>query len=624
MEDNRFEQVQAAFAAAGVYYENGNFRTRNMITGRRQAANVQAVSDILVGAGMTVNEYVAALQSRRLSGDPTLADGTEGLVTTANNYSKVKFIHPGIDSMSPWSAADKEVFARFGFAEDPVDGKLSLIIDNGDGTMAVVHGLTVTEVASRCSAARPMNSVYRNLYEELTVGFNNRMNEVVDAWRTGRLDDAQEGFVRALGMRVPHCMLKRLDLSLTVEKVNVQVDTPEGPKTVTTTIPRAAQLTMPGKHDIVSPIEFLVKYTGDVAARPEMHRSMPKVFTNDPKEPAMRCLDLENICEEGECPTWDKYLSRYTPDEGDAIKAYIWSILDAGNRGRQMLYIYDSPGYSAKSAMINCIIECLGDSMCASIQKDSLNNQFSLAKVWDKRLVTYADNKNPKLLMSEKMHMMTGGDYADIEMKGRNSFHARLQTKIIASGNIPLEIHPDARHEVTRAIVVKPRVTDEMLKEFCALDENGNVRRRPDGSPVFLGDPTFEKRLKEEFHRFLTRCREAYSRLCPTRGDIVIPDSMYAELLSNAPTETFMMADFFDTYFEYRQGSKIAVRDFNNALSAKVDLYGDFRFNKDIDLDTFKEYVTKRFPDVRFGVCSRIDGRVCKVVEGLALKEAVD
>ena len=636
MKDEQFNDVSRMLSELGIFVEGDGFRTKDAITGRKRYPNRDMLAGMFAGAGVEAKDYIEEWKKRRTEETArSAADAMESARAAlaevpahlSQRYSETRFISPALERMTSWSEADRKVFARFGFASNPSDGTLVLVIDNGDGTWAVVPFgrnamFALADISAKCSRAKATDPRYPNLYEEMTSGFKDLLARAVEAWENADDDDRDAAFVRGLGMNIPHSMLKRLHVQLTVEKVKYEVQTPEGARSSTVQVPRCACLVYPGKAGYVEPLEFMVRYPGDLVAHDEMKRPMPKVYTNDPSEPALCYIDLETICEDGPCPTWDKYLARYTADEGMVIAAFIWGILDAGNGGRQMLYIYDPKGFSAKSAMLNCIIECLGEHMCIAIQKDSLNNQFSLAKVWDKRLVTYADNKNTKLLMSEKMHMMTGHDYADIEMKGKNSFHAKLQCKVIASGNAVLEIHPDARHEVTRAIIVKPRMTDELYREFCALNPDGSVKRRPDGEPVILGDPTFEKNLKKEFRRFLTRCRESYRKLCPTRSDIQLPASMYDELMSYAPTETYTMADFFDTFYEAQEGAMIPVREFRDRFSDFRLSYADTGRDAPLKYEDFVEYVRKKYNGVAFGTNRYYNGAKTRVVVGLKFRES--
>jgi hypothetical protein len=624
MEDMLFDQVRNALTLNGISVTpKGLFRTAN--NGRQVPADAGMV---FTSFGVQAQEFMDEFRRRSGSAVNEALD-VDAPVNANNRYGEILFIHPGIGALSDWSTPDRKVFSRFRFAMNEIDGSMIILLDNGTGSysaipMAANPVTTLRTLTAMCSTVPATeHDKYGSLYDELTAGYRATLQSIVDRWREKEFTTQAE-FVAHLGAHVPHSMLKRLSIKLMVETVTKNVTVDGNTVTREYNVPLAARLMQ--QFSEVGPLEFLVKFSDVVSAMPEMQAPMPRIYSNDPKVPALRFIDLDTICEEGPCPTWDKYMERYPEDERDAFMAFTWSIFDAKNDGRQSLYIFDRKGFSGKTAVLNCIADELGTSMCTSLQKDSLNNQFSLAKVWDKRLVTIGDNKNPRLMMSEKMHMMTGHDFAEIEMKGRNSFHARLETRIIASGNIPLEIHPDARHETSRVIMVTPVMTDEMLKEFCEVDKDGNLRRRPDGEPVFRGDREFKNRLKSEFHRFLRKCREVYSRMCPSGTEIIISDRMYEELLSHSPIDTYSVADFFDTYFEYAPGFTMPVREFTKEFNVSLELYVGVGRRADcpITADTFREYVTKKYPDVRFGVPRKFGGRSARANVGIRVRKPDD
>ena len=542
-------------------------------------------------------------------------------VNAKNNFTEMPFIHPTINALSNWGKADDEIFGRFSFAINHQDDSFIILLKLNESSYTAIpfssqSSLTIGAIASKCTqAASNKPEMYKNLYEELTVGFRKRMQFVVDKWRAGKFTDHGK-FVEELGKFIPHSMLKRLAIKLITDKKTIGG---EGDEEIAVFVPCSARFTETAQSlTTIEPIEFLSKYIAVFLGRREMHAPIPKIFTNDPSVPALCYIDLNTLAIPGPCPTWDQYMRRYRPDEAKVFKAFIYGIFVADNTGRQILYILDN-GFSAKSMVLAAIIDVLGSSLCISLQKDSLNNQFSLGKVWDKRLVTIGDNKNPNLIMSEKLHMMTGGDYAEIEMKHRNSFHAKLQTKIIASGNTPLDIHPDARHEISRVIIVHPQMNDDILKEFCKLDKNGNVMRRRDGEPVLLGDSTFGDRLKNEFRHFLVQCKEAYEELCPTNSQIVISDEMYDDIISNAPIATTIIQDCFNDTFIYDEHSFITTYEYTEAVKRIVETAKD----KNVNQNSVKEYIQKKYPMVRFGVVKRsqsTEGKSVRCVVGLKLK----
>ena len=272
--------------------------------------------------------------------------------------------------------------------------------------------------------------------------------------------------------------------------------------------------------------------------------------------------------------------------------------------------------------MLSVLFRYLGDNMCAALQKDSLNNQFSLAKVWDKRLVTIDDNKNKNLIRSEKMHMMLGGGRADIEMKGRNSFSSRLNMKIIAMGNIPLEIDPHAVHERTRLIMVRPYMTDSILKRFCLLDDKGELVRR-NGKPVPMGDPGFEERLFQEFPMFLKKCEEAYARLCPTNANITLNEAQIDYLYTLSPDTDIILDAIVDKYFDIGEGKSMKPIDLQKQFyDARKKVGFGIDSSESITFDDFKTYLSKRYSFTGISRPRSGPGRGSRMFMGIAPKEA--
>lgn len=278
----------------------------------------------------------------------------------------------------------------------------------------------------------------------------------------------------------------------------------------------------------------------------ELYIDPPKSISNDPTEPCFNYIDLEGKAKEaegGETEAWDRFLRKMTPDEGDVFRAFIWSIFDARNHGRQILYLYDD-GYSGKSAVMKAIQEALGNRLCGALQKDSLSDKHGFAKVWDKRLVTIGDNKNKHLHQSEKMKMLTGSDMADVDRKNRDAFSWMMNAKVMVASNDPLEVNLRERNERTRVLPIKINFTiAQMIEEkVIAMDEDGNPKFDKYGEPIFVGDGTdWPSRLRDQFWAFMASCRPAYERLCPRHTDIIMPDICLDNL------ETFN-SDLMDDY----------------------------------------------------------------------------
>lgn len=326
----------------------------------------------------------------------------------------------------------------------------------------------------------------------------------------------------------------------------------------------------------------------------ELYIDPPKTISNDPTEPCFNYIDLEGKAKEaegGETEAWGSFLRKMTPDEGDVFKAFIWSIFDARNHGRQILYLYDD-GYSGKSAVMKAIQEALGKRLCGALQKDSLSDKHGFAKVWDKRLVTIGDNKNKHLHQSEKMKMLTGSDMADVDRKNRDAFSWMMNAKVMVASNDPLEVNLRERNERTRVLPIKINFTiEQMIEEgVVAMDETGKPKFDKYGEPIFVGDGTdWPSRLRDQFWAFMASCRPAYERLCPRHTDIIMPDIC----LDNLETFSDDLMDDYQTIFD-----RICVVD-NLAFTINSELKRAFLravsevFDKDSSLkyEGFKEFL---------------------------------
>lgn len=271
----------------------------------------------------------------------------------------------------------------------------------------------------------------------------------------------------------------------------------------------------------------------------------PLPYSNNKDDYSFAKLDLDTITVEGECPTWDKALEeRFENDEeGDVFKAAVWQVYNASNRSRQLIYMYDPHGRSGKSAMMRAAFYYLRGCM-QSLQKDSLKGNFAVAKIWNKQLVTIGDTKDPQLLRSQIVHTMTGGDFMDVEYKGKNSFSAPFRGHIWANGNIKLCIDTDAEHEVSRLVLFDVRKPKSA--KLYQYDKDGNVLTTEDGTPLLgAGDPSWEQKLIEELPYFLKKCKAAYSIYCPTNSDIVLPAFMQERIRNDcADTAKIVFDDF--------------------------------------------------------------------------------
>lgn len=455
-----------------------------------------------------------------------------------DHLSNMEVISPAFTSDSKWNKADEKLFRFFYLARAVEGGGMLLLVHNGDSEFRAVllsnsplsNLADITSTCSRMSYVDPETKVKRTLYDYMLKTYEKIMEEALEVYKKS---DAIEFGNWATKGGIPSLMLNNYKLMSVQEEKEIEN---EGGGKITMYHPYSLFFTE-------SPLQCLANHYDTLAGVPTRLVKIPRLYSNDMAEPALYHLDLDKIIDhENPHPSWDKFMRRFNPDEGKVLKAFIWSIFDADNTGRQLLYIYDPQGFAGKSVLQGAITSGIGENLVMAVQKDSLNNQFAMAKIWNKRLVVIDDNKNPNLIRSEKMHMALGSGLADVEEKGKKSFLYKMQCKVLASGNVRINIDPDANHERTRVIVIEPHLTDDMLKEFVLCDKDGNIVRDRKGRPKFIGDKTFEDNMKKEFRSFLAECKEAYEELCPTRSSIIISDDM-EEVIDSLSDDVYDILD---------------------------------------------------------------------------------
>ena len=351
---------------------------------------------------------------------------------------------------------------------------------------------------------------------------------------------------------------------------------------------------------------------------------MPKIFTNDRHTPCFHFFDLEAAKEaQGEHPAWDEFTSRFTPDEADVFRAFVWSIFDAENRGRQCLYIYDR-GYSGKGVVFDAIAHYIGSDLHAALSKDSAVNQFAYSKVWDKRLVTVGDNKNVNFIRSQFAHSLLGGDWIDVECKGQDSFSAKPQCRVMVGSNKALSIDAKARNESSRVLPIHPDDSEDALikRDLVALDEDGNPRHNYLGDPILLGDPEWGEKLKAQFPAFLASCWPAYQKWCPRRCEIIMPEETAERIASFDDDRSDLFEELFEKHFTVTNNPSdfIPCNEMKRAISTAIksdDVYRDER----LDYEEWKEFLRRRH-DLE-AVQSRAQNRK-RGYMGIRLKSSTD
>ena len=611
------EQIDSILAEVGITL---NTKKKAVVAG--ETVSDAVANSLLKGKNTTIEAIRDALERLNKKVDAT---STEGL-RFGDKIIDTKIRTSAFSEYVQWNKVDEALFGYFYIAKSSDNGGMMLLISNHETQYRCIQlssntTVNLSEISEACSKMTIVgdDGETKTLYQHISERYKKLMDRAVEAYTK---KNAEEFGAWAVKNGLPSLMINNFSLVVTQEEKDVNTS---GDAKATMYKPLAMYFGS-DKGGKEFPLDCVAKHYESFASVPSRLARMPKLYSNDFNEPALYHIDLDSIAKPGPHPTWDKYLLRFREDERSVIRAFVWSIFKADNTGRQMLYFYDPDGFSGKSVFEKAIACCLGESLVAALQKDSLNNQFSMAKIWNKRLVVIDDNKNPNLIRSEKVHIVLGSGLADVESKGKNSFMYKMQCKLIASGNTKLVIDPNANHERTRVIIVEPHVTDDMLKEFAVCDKDGNVKRNKYGRVQLLGDANFEKNLIKEFNAFLADCKDDYTRLCPNDSSIIISEQM-EDALESLSDDTFDIIDevIEDTFYFDDKEAAITVREFNEIVEDYLmyELRSTLgRNSKMLDTDDVKQHMIKRYHITKKPW--RVDGAVKKCYVGLRRKESRD
>lgn len=595
-----FDKITRELTQAGVEVTQKGFFKK----GTKRKAD-DAAEAILKLNNVSGDEFLAEYNKRVKEKLAKLAAESNDNVpgSMVQDYVWITLQHEILADVDAVGEPDRKLFNKIKYALNPFDGSIILLVNMHDANWKAVPlsggAADRIQLVTLCSQARPNHpELFANYYDEIVAYTTRPLRKIFSQFRNKQIKD-KVSLAAAILQYIPHTLLQNCCVKALCQKKKVDITED---KAEIIFIPKTAGLYVSADSlERYDPFAHLVKKAYTLAALPDFQCDMPAIISNKLDEPALHYIDLKAIRREGPTPTWDEFSERFSPDDFKVLEAFIWSIFRAKNKGRQLLYIYDPDGFSGKSVLMSVLSRALGPDISASIQKDSLNNQFSLAKIWDKRLVTIDDNKNRNLIRSEKMHMILGGGWADIEMKGRNSFHAKLFTKMIAGGNVTLSIDPYAVHERSRLIMIRTRMNEEILKRFCQLDSEGNLVLK-NGKPVMLGDPSFEENLLAEFPAFLTKCRAAYKELCPTDANIVLTEEQVDALFNLADDNDYVYDQVLELGYEVGDSYTMTPFEFQEVFYRTRKLImmklGDKDVNVDLSLANFKEYLVKRYSSI--------------------------
>lgn len=253
----------------------------------------------------------------------------------------------------------------------------------------------------------------------------------------------------------------------------------------------------------------------------------PQPISTDKKTPCHFYFDKSILKSAGETPTWDTWELKIPTCLKDIFRAFIASVFDPENRGRQCLWLTDN-GASGKSTIQKAIKGFMNGVGVGAISQHTLSSNFGYSSLFGFRLLFYGDCKNTKLLHYEKIHNLLGGDVVLVEYKNKNPFPSEVYAKVLVNSNVPPEIDVSKTSETSRLLFIPlEHDSEEVMKAYCMTDKEGNIKYLKNNRPIVVGNNEFLPNLIKEMPRYLYKCMEAYKELCPTRCDIEINDEAW-------------------------------------------------------------------------------------------------
>lgn len=148
------------------------------------------------------------------------------------------------------------------------------------------------------------------------------------------------------------------------------------------------------------------------------------------------------------CPKFEAWLESVQPDAVTRrhlgwLAGYVASGM---HHIEKAFYLY-GPRRSGKGSFLRFLTKLVGTSGTGATTLSSLNTEFGLAGLSDKKLITFGDMRLPKgtanvTQVVERVLMITGGDALPVREMRKDPVYRRINAKIVAASNVSLHL-PD-------------------------------------------------------------------------------------------------------------------------------------------------------------------------------------
>ena len=288
--------------------------------------------------------------------------------------------------------------------------------------------------------------------------------------------------------------------------------------------------------------------------------------------PALRVLDPGTIVD-GPTKAWDEFTERL--DYPKAFKAFIWSIFDINNRGRQCCWIRGE-GHDGKTSVAGALTRFIGRDHVAALKKEESIDRFFLSQFEDKRFGVFGECNNRNLLSTGIIKSIISGEVLSVEHKYQNKYTKHIYAKLLIMSNYSPQINMEDRSEISRLLYL----------HLSAPKQVG-------------GDNTFEDRLVEEMPNFLYKCREAYRQECENGNDINVPEGMAENIqIFCTSNDSDLFANFANDCLDFGPEYETKLQDMRNALAAYMSK--NWSGNKvDFAMDRLEKFLKKSDVEIK-------------------------
>lgn len=314
-------------------------------------------------------------------------------------------------------------------------------------------------------------------------------------------------------------------------------------------------------------------------------------FTNDPNEPSFSYMDIVGIAnKKGAFPQdWFWFEEQMDGFLVDVFRAYIYSLFVAKNTGRQLLVLLGE-GETGKSMIINAISQMFQKADTNLVQaidlSQSKNPHFS-SGLLKARLLLLNDSNNPQIHTYNIVKNITGGDIIPVNIKNGPQFSTKLNSKILATTNVKLNINLNSKEEVSRLILInlEKSTNIDMLKQYYEFDEStGQLVTDLKGNYISKGNKLKKQQdFIDQLPWYLTLCKKAYEDLCEGDGDIKMSVDYINSLYSNSSEPFDDHDNVIEEYFIYDKGGFVSYK----TLEIILMKYNEDNNTKE-DIKTFK------------------------------------